>query len=79
MENHKKADELMPPNCRKRKNNASVTKSHLPMVIAMPTIPEFLIPNSQTAVDRVTDFWNVEAGREFGGFPEQFLPDFPCE
>jgi hypothetical protein len=46
----------MPPNCRKSKNNASVTKSHLPMVIAMPAIPKFLIPNSQTAVDRVTDF-----------------------
>ena len=46
----------MAPNCRKKKNNASVTKSHLPMVIAMPTIPEFLIPNSQRGVDRVTDF-----------------------
>jgi hypothetical protein len=56
MENHKKADELMPPNCSKRKNNASVAKSYLPIVIAMPTIPEFLIPNSQRAVDRVTDF-----------------------
>ena len=56
MENHKEADELMPPNGRKRKNNVSVTKSHLPMLIPMPTIPEFLIPNSQTAVDRVTDF-----------------------
>ncbi len=79
MGNNKKSDKLMAPKCRKRKNNALVTKSHLPMVIARPTIPEFLIPNSQTAVDRVTDFWNVEAGREFGGFPEQFLPDFPCE
>ena len=46
----------MAPNCRRSKNNASVTKSHLPMVIGMPTNPEFLIPNSQTAVDRVTDF-----------------------
>ena len=46
----------MLPNCRKSKNNASVTKSHLPMVIAMPIIPEFVIPNSQRAVDRVTDF-----------------------
>ena len=56
MENHKEADELMPPNCTKSKNNASVAKSHLPMVIAMPTTPEFLIPNSQTAVDLVSDF-----------------------
>ena len=56
MENHKEADELMPPNCRKSKNNASVTNSHLPRGLAMPAMPEFLIPNSQTAVDRVTDF-----------------------
>ena len=56
MGNNKKSDKLMPPNYRKSKNNASVTKSHLPMVTAMPTIPEFLIPNTQRGVDRVTDF-----------------------
>jgi hypothetical protein len=86
MRNNKQCDKLRPPNCSKNKNNASVTNSHLPRGLAMPAIPEILIPNFQTAVDRVTDFWNVEPGREFcrfgrkfGEVPEQFLPDFPCE
>ncbi len=56
MGNNKEADELMPSNSRNSKNNASLTKSHLLRGLAMPTIPEFLAPNSQRAVNRVTDF-----------------------